>query len=243
MLCKNRTAIVTGAAGKGMGRSIALTLAREGARVVVNYRSSSDEASAIVDHIKKRGGDAIAVRADITLYDDCRKLYDVTSDKLGPPDICVISPGAGWHPETIDKLNISGLMDDMNREVLPLYNLMSLVLPGMYDRNWGRIIGISMNFSGNSPSYAYDTAKRARTGAILRAGADTWQQGVTANVIAPGPVKEIQSMEEAIELCDHGERWQRRENVTPQDIAEGAAFLCSESGRFITGCELPFVFY
>ena len=53
----------------------------------------------------------------------------------------------------------------------------------------------------------------------------------------------VESLEEAIELCDHGPAWQRRMDVTPQDIAEGVAFLCSEAGRFITGCVLPYLFH
>jgi NAD(P)-dependent dehydrogenase (short-subunit alcohol dehydrogenase family) len=60
MTCKNKVAIVTGAAGNGMGRSIALTLAREGASVVVNYLTSQDSAQAIVKYITDQGGNAIA---------------------------------------------------------------------------------------------------------------------------------------------------------------------------------------
>jgi hypothetical protein len=56
-------------------------------------------------------------------------------------------------------------------------------------------------------------------------------------------VTTIQSLEEAIELCNHGEKWEKRNNITPQDIVEGVAFLCSDAGRFITGCELPYAFY
>ena len=65
MKCRGRVAVVTGAAGQGMGRSIALTLAREGARVVVNYRSSQENAEAIVEHILARDGEATAVQADV----------------------------------------------------------------------------------------------------------------------------------------------------------------------------------
>ena len=65
-----KVAIVTGAASNGMGRSIALTLAREGASVVVNYLTSADSAAAIVRHIEDRGGRAIAFKADITQQDE-----------------------------------------------------------------------------------------------------------------------------------------------------------------------------
>ena len=72
MRCKGRGAIVTGAAGKGMGRSIALTLAREGAKVVGNYRNSEDMAKSIVDHITGCDGEAVAVQADVFTAEGCR---------------------------------------------------------------------------------------------------------------------------------------------------------------------------
>lgn len=242
-MVKGKVAIVTGAAGKGMGRSIALTLAREGASVIINYRMSVNEASAVVKYIESKGGKAIAFQADICQQEQCKAMYDTTVQKFGQVDICIVGPGGGWHPEAIDKLNSTRALEDVYREMSPLYNLMPLVLPGMYARKWGRIIGISMLLSKHSPSFAYDGAKAARTHAILRASGDAWSHGVTINVIAPGPIGEVRSLEEAIELCEHGAKWTERSNVTPQDIAEGVALLCSESGRFITGCELPYMFY
>ena len=70
MLCEGKVAIVTGAAGKGMGRSIALTLAREGAIVTVNYLTSVNEASTVVNHIKSQGGKAMAFQADVNRQDN-----------------------------------------------------------------------------------------------------------------------------------------------------------------------------
>lgn len=243
MLCEKRVALVTGAAGKGMGRSIALTLAREGARVLVNYRTSSDSAAAVVRYIEDQGGQAAAFQADICRQDQCRALYEATIERFGRIDICIIGPGGGWHPEPIDRLNAPAALDDARQELAPLYNLMPLVLPGMFERKWGRLIGLSLLLSKPSPSFAYDAGKAARTQAMLRAANPAWAHGVTVNVIAPGPVGEVASFEEAIELCQHGPKWQERLNVTPQDIAEGVVMLCSEAGRFITGCELPFLFH
>jgi len=242
MLCQDKVAIVTGAAGKGMGRSIALTLAREGATIIVNYRASADQASAVIKYIESQGGKALAFQADICQQDQCKAMYDATVQIFGRVDICIINPGGGWHTESIDQLDTTGALADVYNEIAPLYNFMPLVLPGMYARKWGRLIGISLLLSMSSPSFAYDTAKGARTQALLRASNEAWHNGITINVIAPGPVAEISSLEEAIELCEHGPRWHERQNVTPQDIAEGVTWLCSESGRFITGCELPYVF-
>jgi NAD(P)-dependent dehydrogenase (short-subunit alcohol dehydrogenase family) len=243
MLCQDKVAIVTGAAGKGMGRSIALTLAREGAIVIVNYRTSADAASNIVAYIQSKGGKSAVFQADICRQDRCQAMFEAAVQISGQVDSCVVNPGSGWHPESIDKLDATGALDDMNKEIAPLYNLMPTVLPGMYERKWGRLIGISLHLSMPSPSFAYDAAKAARTGVFRRAWSEAWGHGVTMNIVAPGPVEEIDTLEEAIELCEHGTKWQERTNITQQDIAEGIVWLCSESGRFVTGCEMPYMFY
>jgi NAD(P)-dependent dehydrogenase (short-subunit alcohol dehydrogenase family) len=242
-MLKGKTAIVTGASGRVMGRSIALTLAREGANVVVNYLTNLDSAAAIAEHIEKRGGQSLVYQADVTQLDQCKALVDAAIGKFGQVDICVIGPGGGWHPETIDKLNSQEALDDVHKELAPVYHFMSLVLTGMYGRKWGRIIAISLLSTVPSPSYAYNSAKAARTNALLLAHKEAWKYGVTINVMAPGPVMELGSLTDAVELCDHGPKWQERKNVTPQDIAEGVAVLCSDAGRFISGCELPYMFY
>ena len=84
--------------------------------------------------------------------------------------------------------------------------------------------------------------KAARADALLLASREAWQHGVTVNVIAPGPVAGIEDLAQAAEQCDHGGAWRNRASTSPQDIAEGVAFLCSDAGRFVTGCELPYLF-
>jgi len=242
MGCEGKVAIVTGAAGSGMGRSIALTLAREGAKVVVNYRASEESAKAIVDHIGSRGGNAMAIQADVFEADECKRLVDAAVERFGQVDICIVGPGGGWHPESIDKLDSSAALDDVHYEIAPIYYLMPLVLPGMYQRKWGRLIAIALTPPYGSPAYAYNVGKAARANALLLARDEAWRNGVTLNIIGPGPVPEIRSLKEAIEQCDHGPAWQKRTTASPQDIAEGVAVLCSEAGRFITGCVLPYLF-
>jgi len=242
MVCAGKVAIVTGAAGKGMGRSIALTLAREGANVVVNYRTSAGSAAAIVAHIESRGGRALAFRADVNEAEQCQSLVAAATETFGRVDICIIGPGAGWHPESIDKLDAAGALDDVQKELAPIYHLMPLVLPGMYERNWGRVIALALTPPYNSPAYAYNVGKAARTQALQLARDAAWPHGVTLNTIGPGPVPQIAALDEAIEQCDRGPAWQQRGTTSPQDIAEGVAFLCSESGNFISGAVLPYMY-
>ncbi len=243
MELKDKVALVTGSAGKGMGRSIALTLAREGAKVAVNYRTSKNQAQAIVDHIESHTGNAIAVQADVFKADDCARLVNETIEHFGWIDICVINPGAGWHPEPVDKLDSAVAIEDIQHEVSPFLHLMPLVLPQMYKRKWGRVIGISLLPPYDSPAYSYNVGKAARSHALLQSRDQAWRNGVTVNVIAPGPVPAIEGLSKAIEQCQHDSAWEKRSNTSPQDIAESVAFLCSDSGRFITGCVLPFLFH
>jgi 3-oxoacyl-[acyl-carrier protein] reductase len=242
MNCEGKVAIVTGSAGSGMGCSIALTLAREGARVVINYRTSKANAEMIVDYIERRGGNALSVQADVFEADGCRYLVEATVKQFGQVDICIVGPGGGWHPEALERLDPSAVLADLHQELAPLIYLMPLVLPGMYARKWGRFIGIAMHPTKLSPAYAYNVGKAARLQAFILAQEQAWANGVTMNVIAPGPVSATKSCEDAIEQCEHGSAWQNRTAISPQDIAEGVAFLCSEAGRFITGSVLPYLF-
>ncbi len=162
MMCKDRVAVVTGAAGAGVGRSTALTLAREGAKVVVNYRSSAKQAEAVVKHIRSRAGTAVAVQADVFTADGCKALIDAATKQFSQVDICVINPGAGWHPEKPDQLNAAAALQDAHAELAPIYHLLPLLLPGMCQRKWGRIVGVSLA-AADSPSYAYNVAKAAQT--------------------------------------------------------------------------------
>ena len=235
--------MVTGSAGSGVGRSIALTLACEGARVVINYRTSWDQAQAIVDHIKSSSGEAVAIEADVFRAEDCKKLVDAATEHFGRIDICVVNPGAGWHLEPLDKIDPAAALEDVKNEVAPFLHLMPLVLPQMYERKWGRVIGIALLPPYESPAYSYNVGKAARVQAMLQARDQAWRNGVTINVLGPGPVPAIESLDEAIEQCDHGPAWRQRSNTSPQDIAEAAAYLCSEAGRFVTGCVLPFLYY
>lgn len=242
MQCRDRVAIVTGAAGNGMGRSIALTLAREGASVVVNYRTSRSAAEEVVEHIRARGGEAMPIKADVFDETGCRELADATVGAFGRVDICVVGPGGGWHPAPPGELAPLDGLDDLRSEIAPLYNLMPLVLPAMYDRRWGRVVAIAMHPSKPCPAYSYNVAKAARVQALLLAQDATWAKGVTVNVVAPGPVAPIPTLAQAIEQSDHRAAWHNRTNVSPQDVAEGVAFLCSDAGSYITGCTIPYLF-
>jgi len=242
MKLKNKTAIVTGAAGKGMGRSIALTLAREGANVVINYNKNKDHAEEIVRYINKNYSSAIATKANIFFDKECDKLVNETTKQYKKVDILIIGPGADWNMEPIDNLNTEKSLADINKEISPIYYLFPKVLPMMYQKKWGRIIGISVLTNPPSPSYSYNVAKQARTAALLSASNEAWKNNITINVISPGPVNSIEEFDKAIKFANKTDEWAIRKNITPQDIAEAVLFLCSEEADYITGTEINLKF-
>lgn len=239
---KDKIALITGAAGNGMGRSIAFTLAREGISVVINYLKNKNNAEIVTEYINNNGGKAIAVQGNIFSKSDCEKLVDTVIDRCGKIDICVIGPGADWNPENLLNLKSENALNDMTQEISPVYNLLPLVLNDMNKRKWGRIIGIASNTSIPSPSYSYNSAKSARIDALKLTVNEAWKMGVTVNIIAPGPVEQIPDIAEAYDCCCHKKGWTERENIKPQDIAEGVAFLCSDSAKYVSGCILPYLF-
>ena len=240
MKFRGKTAVVTGSAGKGMGRSIALALAREGANVVINYRKSKEEAELIVDYIKSKFVEACAIKADIFNKEECYLLIDETIKRYQSIDILIINPGAGWNMESIDKLNASESLNDIKYEIAPIYYLFPKVLPIMYKQKWGRIIGISLIQDPPSPSYSYNVAKKARTNALLAASYQAWENNVTINIVSPGPVGHIDQFDKAIELNNKLNAWKNRKNITPQDIAETILYLCSDEASYISGSEINF---
>ena len=180
------------------------------------------------------------MQADVFTAEGCRKLVDEAVAEFGQVDICSVGPGGGWHPAGLHALDAAAALENARAELGPLYHLLPRVLPEMYARSWGRVIALTLVPTYDSPAYAYNVAKAARAQAMLLAAPEAGRHGVTLNCLGPGPVEGIPTLEAAVEQCDHGPAWQERTALSPQDIAESVAFLCSEVGRFLTGTVLSF---
>jgi len=237
----NRVALVTGSAGNGIGRSIALTLAKKGIKTIINYRTSKSMADKVDNYIKQNNGESISISANILDKNQCQEMIDKIIQVYGRLDICIIGPGAGWNPESPDKLNTKGSIQDFENEIKPIYNLFPILLPIMYKQNYGRIIGMGMNPDYLSPAYAYNVGKIGRIAALELAYKEAWKHGVTINTIAPGPIDGFESFEKAIQCLD-SEVMKKREKVNPQDVADIVLFLCSDRGRYITGNTIKMAF-
>lgn len=244
-LLEGRVALVTGSTGDGMGRSIALTLGREGAKVALNYgtRQPGNAAAAelVLEAIRALGGDGIICPADTKDENQAKEMVRRTRNELGRIDILVLSAGGEFH--LVDWTEIKGWHTDVLRaEIGACFYLLEDVLPDMREQQWGRIIGIGAAHTNrwSGPPYDYETGKVGRTYLIQSLALSEYVHGITANVIAPATVARW-SFDKALSAVNHGDSWTKRNITTPQDIAELVTHLCSEEAKFITGSVIEFV--
>ncbi len=228
-----KVAIITGSSGNGIGRSTALTLAREKYSVVINYKNNKNNAEEVCGIINKKGGKAIAIKANIFNKSECDLLVNETIFNFGRIDVCIIGPGADWNAEQPENLKVENALQDIMQEISPIYSLIPRLITEMKKNKDGRIIAIASNKRFPSPAYSYNVAKNSRIEAMLGLVNSCWNNKITINVVSPGPVDHVDSLSEAVGYVEKFP--DKRTKVLPQDIAETISFLCSDKGRYITG--------
>jgi len=237
MRLKDRVAIVTGAS-RGIGRSIAKLFAKEGARVVINYYSSEELASQVAEEIKKEGGQALLVKADVSKPDDAKRLVKSTLDAFGRIDVLVNNAGVLF---PVDFLEASEETWDKTIDVnlKGAYLCSKEAAPVMLRQGKGKIINISSNSGLYHPSamrFVEYVASKAGLNGLTKALALKLGPQVTVNAICPGYIK--------TEMVAHNDPETERRLLEetalkrfgkPEEVASAALFLASDQADFITG--------
>lgn len=237
-----RVALVTGASGRGIGRSIALTLARDGADIVVNCKERVDRAGEMAKVIEAMGRRALVHQADVADPAAVQSLIETAEAHFGRLDIVVCSAGGSWEPRDITEIEPAHWQQVMAEEIDSAYALIRSSLPGMRSRGWGRIVLIGgrdadgWRFGPPDAPLDYPLGKAARHWLARTLGPREIEHGVTINAVAPGPIAYV-TLEQAQRLAA-GEV-EGIDGPTPQDAAEVVAYLCSERARHITGAVVP----
>lgn len=232
-----KIALVTGAS-RGLGKGIALELAKAGAEVIVNYRSGKQEADRVVDEIISNNGKAVAFGADVSETEDVKKLFDFIKEKYGRLDILVNNAG------TTKAQDIFETSED-DWDFIIKTNLKSLFLctkkamEMMRDQKYGRIINISSMVAHRGALYGHCHYAATKGGilsftrTIARTGAP---YNITCNAIVPGIV------ETELLFQTHGEEGVAHlaSNVPlglgkVKDVGLAAVYLSGEGGNYMTG--------
>ncbi|GAC1315859.1 MAG: glucose 1-dehydrogenase [Chloroflexota bacterium] len=240
---RDRVAIVTGSS-RGLGKATAMTLAQEGARVVINGRSE-DSLRATTDEIRALGGTVEPVVADVSTEHGCRHLVDHASSAFGQIDILVNNAGGGTRASLESPDSEWGAAIDWM--FWPALRLSRMVAPGMRERRAGVIIMIASIYGrelGGPPSY--QVVKSAQISLAKTMAKELAPHNVRVLTVAPGSV------------AFPGGSWQRRMETEPEvmrqfierdmplgrfgraeEIGDVVAFLCSDRASLVTGASIP----
>jgi 3-oxoacyl-[acyl-carrier protein] reductase len=231
---QGKVAIVTGSA-RNIGRAIAFALASDGARVVVNARSSQAEVEAVADEIRGRGGDAFAVMADLTKPDEVRTLFDRTVEAYGRLDILVNN--AAIRRETA-LANISfEEWREVQGSILDASFLCSQAAAAVM-MHGGRIINIGgLSAHAGSTERAHVIAAKAGLVGLTKALAmELAPRSITANVVVPGRIATDRKASGLGKPAHHAHHASPLGiEGSPEDVAEMVRHLAGPHGRYITG--------
>lgn len=233
---KDRVAIVTGA-GRGIGRAIALKLAKSGATLVVNYMGSSKGADEVVEIIKSSGGEAISYKCNVVDFDAVEKMVKDVVEKFGRVDILVNNAGI-TKDNLIMKMSETEFDEVIAVNLKGTFNTTKAVTKIMMKQRYGRIVNISsiVGVIGNAGQANYCATKAGIIGMTKAVARELASRNVTANAVAPGfidtdmtrvlPDKLKEELLSSIPMRKLG---------SVDDIANAVEFLAKEETGYITG--------
>ena len=233
-----RVAVITGGS-RGIGAATASVLAERGFRVVVNYRSSAEEADEVVRAVTTAGGEAVAIRADVTAPDDVHGMVDETQRRWGRLDVLVHNALIPYEVTSFADLTWEQLGGKLDREMHAAFLITKAVVPSMISQHYGRLIFLSTILSRQPRAgmITLGTAKAALDQFVRFVALEQAPQGITANLVAPATVAQttankLLASEEVRQL---GATNPMGRLVRPDEVAKTVAFLASEDSGFTTG--------
>ena len=235
-MLQRKVALVTGAS-RGIGRAIALELARQGATVAVNYAGSEAKANEVVEEIKKMGQEAVAIQADVSSAEAVERMVKTVLEQFGRIDILVNNAGI-----TRDNLLMRMKEEEwdqvINTNLKGVFHCIKAVTRPMMKQRYGRIVNIAsiVGISGNPGQANYVAANAGVIGLTKTAARELASRNITVNAVAPGFITtdmtdslsdELKAdMLKQIPLARFGE---------PEDVAKVVAFLVSDAASYMTG--------
>ena len=236
MTLSGKIALVTGA-GKNIGRAIALTLARDGAAVVVNGRHDAAAVDEVVATIRAAGGTAMAAMADVADRDQARALAERVAGEMGGIDILVSNAGLRRQTKYLD-ISLAEWREIMSVALDGAFFLSQAAIPHIVARGGGSIIAMSgMSNHVGTPNRAHVSASKAALEGLMRSLAvEFGGQNIRANCIAPGSIDTVRGASAGVlpgTLTLAGTPLGRRGTV--DEIAAMVRLLAGPEGAYITG--------
>ena len=233
-MLKGKTALITGAS-RGIGEAIAIEFARNNADVIINYYNDLKEAKKVVDKVKKYGVNSIAVKADVSNFDEVKRMADTIRKKFKTVDILVNNAGI-VKDRTLKNMTLDEWHAVINTNLNGVFYVTKVILPLMQEG--GRIISVSsiVGQYGNFGQCNYAAAKAGIIGFTKSLAKELGKKKITVNAIAPGFVKtSITKDMPFLKKRIINYMTPLKEEAEPEDIANLITFLASDKARYITG--------
>jgi 3-oxoacyl-[acyl-carrier protein] reductase len=185
----NRIALVTGGS-RGIGAAIAVALARAGADIAVNYRERTDAAQEVCATITGLGRRALAVKADVSVAADIRRMVAEVESQFGSVDILVNNAGIA-RPQKLEEITEADWDEILTVNLKSVFLVTQAVVGGMRQRNWGRVINLSSVAAqtGGAVGAHYAASKAGMIGLTHYCAASLVKEGITVNAIAPALIE------------------------------------------------------
>lgn len=233
-MLKGKIALVTGAS-RGIGRAIAIDFAKNGAYVILNYNNDEEGAESAVEEIRKSEGQALAIKADVSNYDEVVQMFGTIKSKFGKLNVLVNNAGIS-RDRTLKNMPREDWEDVLSTNLTSVYNVTKNAIPLLEENS--RIINISsiVGIFGNFGQANYCASKAGIIGFTKALAKEMGKSNITVNAIAPGFIET--NMTKGIPLMRKKIiKWMTplKKLGDPEDIAYAATFLASDRAKFITG--------
>jgi enoyl-[acyl-carrier protein] reductase III len=236
----NRVAVVTGS-GRGIGRAIALRLARDGADLVVNFFRNRASADATADAVRALGRRATVVRADVGEPEGIETLITETRNAFGGLDILICNAASGYNRPVLEQ-KVKGWNWTMNINARSALFLTQAAVPLMAQRGGGFVVTLSSPGATRVlPNYVVVGASKAALEAVTRyLAVELAPHNITVNAVSPGVVdtealRHFGHLADSAALDEAARATPAGRLATPEDVAELVAFLCTPAARMICG--------
>lgn len=231
-----KTALVTGSS-RGIGRSIALALADEGFNIIVNYSGNEQKAQQVVQEIIEKGQKAVAVKADVSNFDEVKAMIDEGIATFGSLD-CIVNNAGITRDNLAMRMKREEFTDVIDTNLTGVFNVIQAASRQLLRQRAGTVINVSSIVAsiGNAGQVNYVAAKAGVEGMTKTFAREFASRGIRVNSVAPGFIKSdmtdvlddslVQTMKSQIPLGEMGQ---------PEDVAHMVTFLASDKAQYITG--------